>query len=60
MPKPALLENFPNPYAERAVNRILDDLVAKVQPRRRSVAGDVDVRGGLESVITAHWPPPAQ
>ena len=46
-------------FYERAVNRILDDLVAKVQPRRMTVVGDFNVRGGLKSVITAHWPPPA-
>jgi len=47
-------------FYERAVNRILDDLVAKVQPRRMTVVGDFNVRGGLKSVITAHWPPPVR
>ena len=44
-------------FYERAVNRILDDLVAKCQPRRMTVVGDFNVRGGLKSVISASWPP---
>jgi 7-cyano-7-deazaguanine reductase len=44
-------------FYERAVNRILDDLVAKCAPRRMTVVGDFNVRGGLKSLITASWPP---
>jgi 7-cyano-7-deazaguanine reductase len=40
-------------FYERVVNRILDDLVATVQPRRMKVVGDFNVRGGIKSVITA-------
>ena len=40
-------------FYERAVNRILDDLVAAVQPARMTVVGDFNVRGGIKSVITA-------
>ncbi|HYV98805.1 MAG TPA: preQ(1) synthase [Gemmatimonadaceae bacterium] len=40
-------------FYERAVNRILDDLAAKIQPRRLTVTGDFNVRGGIKSVITA-------
>ncbi len=40
-------------FYERVVNRILDDLVAKVKPRKMKVVGDFNVRGGLKSVITA-------
>ncbi len=40
-------------FYERVVNRILDDLVAKVKPRSMTVVGDFNVRGGLKSVITA-------
>lgn len=43
-------------FYERAVNRILDDLVAKCKPRRMTVVGDFNVRGGLKSVISASWP----
>ena len=40
-------------FYERAVNRILDDLVAAVAPRKLSVVGDFNTRGGIKSVITA-------
>jgi 7-cyano-7-deazaguanine reductase len=42
-------------FYERAVNRILDDLVEKVQPARMTVVGDFNVRGGIKSVITARY-----
>jgi 7-cyano-7-deazaguanine reductase len=42
-------------FYERAVNRILDDLVASVEPRWMRVAGDFNVRGGIKSVITADF-----
>ena len=40
-------------FYERAVNRILDDLVAACAPARMEVVGDFNVRGGIKSVITA-------
>lgn len=40
-------------FYERAVNRILDDLTAAANPRRLTVTGDFNVRGGIKSVITA-------
>jgi 7-cyano-7-deazaguanine reductase len=40
-------------FYERAVNRILDDLVAATAPRWMEVIGDFNVRGGIKSVITA-------
>jgi 7-cyano-7-deazaguanine reductase len=40
-------------FYERAVNRILDDLVAACSPARMEVVGDFNVRGGIKSVITA-------
>ena len=40
-------------FYERAVNRILDDLVAACAPARLEVVGDFNVRGGIKSVITA-------
>ena len=40
-------------FYERAVNRILDDLVAATEPRWMEVVGDFAVRGGIKSVITA-------
>src|SRR5437868_4917767 len=40
-------------FYERAVNRILDDLLAAVAPRWMEVVGDFNVRGGIKSIITA-------
>ena len=40
-------------FYERAVNRILDDLVAACNPHAMTVVGDFAVRGGLKSIITA-------
>ena len=40
-------------FYERAVNRILDDLVAAADPRWMEVVGDFNVRGGIKSVVTA-------
>ena len=40
-------------FYERAVNRILDDLVAAAKPKWMRVVGDFNVRGGVKSVITA-------
>ena len=42
-------------FYERAVNRILDDLVERVSPRRMTVVGDFNVRGGIKSLITAKY-----
>ena len=42
-------------FYERAVNRILDDLVSVVSPRWMRVVGDFNLRGGIKSVITAQW-----
>ena len=40
-------------FYERVVNCILDDLVKVSKPRRMTVVGDFNVRGGIKSVITA-------
>ncbi len=40
-------------FYERAVNRILDDLVAACSPTRMEVVGDFNVRGGIKSIVTA-------
>ena len=40
-------------FYERAVNRILDDLAAAVEPKAMEVVGDFAVRGGIKSIITA-------
>ncbi len=45
-------------FYERAVNRILDDLTAKVTPTWMEVVGDFNIRGGIKSVITAKFSAP--
>ena len=40
-------------FHEQAVNRILDDLVALIQPRLMEVVGDFNVRGNIKTVVTA-------
>jgi 7-cyano-7-deazaguanine reductase len=40
-------------FHEKVINTILDDLVAAIQPRRATVVGDFNVRGGLRTVVTA-------
>ena len=42
-------------FYERAVNHILDDLVAACTPHHMTVVGDFNVRGGLKSIITASF-----
>ena len=43
-------------FHEAVVNRILDDLVALLAPRRMSVEGDFLVRGGIHTVVEASHP----
>ena len=43
-------------FHEAVVNRILDDLVAAVAPRRMTVVGDFNVRGGIHTTVTANHP----
>jgi 7-cyano-7-deazaguanine reductase len=45
-------------FYEDVVNRILDDLVATLRPRRMVVVGAFTPRGGLHSTITAEYAPP--
>jgi 7-cyano-7-deazaguanine reductase len=40
-------------FHEAVTNKILDDLVEKLQPRVMSVEGDFLVRGGIHTVIEA-------
>jgi len=42
-------------FYETVVNRILDDLVAVCAPRRMTVTGEFNVRGGIYSVIMANY-----
>ena len=40
-------------FHEAVTNRILDDLVAALHPRKAEVVGDFLVRGGIHTVVTA-------
>jgi len=42
-------------FYEDVVNRILDDLVAALKPRRMTVTGRFNTRGGMHSIITAEY-----
>jgi 7-cyano-7-deazaguanine reductase len=42
-------------FYERVVNVILDDLVAATRPRRMTVEGEFNVRGGIGSVVRADY-----
>ena len=43
-------------FHEDVTNRILDDLVSLLKPRRMTVVGDFNVRGGIHTVVTATHP----
>jgi 7-cyano-7-deazaguanine reductase len=43
-------------FYENAVNRILRDIVASVEPAWCRVTGDFTPRGGLTTSIEAYWP----
>ena len=43
-------------FYEAVTNEILDDLVAACAPRRMTVVGDFNVRGGISTAVTAEYP----
>jgi 7-cyano-7-deazaguanine reductase len=43
-------------FHEAVTNRILDDLVALLAPRRMTVEADFFVRGGIHTVVEANHP----
>lgn len=43
-------------FHEDVTNRILDDLVALISPKKMTVVGDFAVRGGIHTVVTAQHP----
>jgi len=51
------LQQFRNEgiFYEHATNRILDDLVAAVQPRRMTLAAAFTPRGGITTTVTASY-----
>ena len=42
-------------YFEQVTNQILEDLVAAVSPRRMTVMGKFNVRGGITSTVVARF-----
>ncbi len=42
-------------YFEQATNQILDDLVRAVRPRRMTVIGKFNVRGGIWTTVVARY-----
>lgn len=43
-------------FYENAVNRILEDLVSVLSPRRMTVTGEFTARGGISTTVTVHYP----
>ena len=43
-------------FHEAVTNRILDDLVEVVAPRRMTIEADFNVRGGIRTVVVAEHP----
>ena len=46
-------------FFEQAVNQILDDLVRATKPRRMTVIGRFNVRGGIATTVRARYVAPA-
>ncbi|MFT4709088.1 MAG: 7-cyano-7-deazaguanine reductase [Bacteroidia bacterium] len=42
-------------FHEAVTNRILDDIVAAISPRKLTVIGDFWVRGGIETVVEVNY-----
>lgn len=42
-------------FHEAVTNRILDDLVKAISPRKMTIKGDFSVRGGLHTVVTTTY-----
>lgn len=45
-------------FYEHVVNRILDDLVSVLAPKKMEVTGEFTPRGGITSKVTANYSPP--
>lgn len=43
-------------FHEEAVNKILDDFVEKISPKRIEVTGNFHVRGGIYTTVKASYP----
>jgi len=42
-------------FFEEATNRVLDDLVNAIKPRRMEVVGEWNIRGGIGTVVMANY-----
>jgi 7-cyano-7-deazaguanine reductase len=42
-------------YHEHVINHILEDLVARVKPKRMKVIGDYEIRGGIHTVGSVEY-----
>ena len=45
-------------FHEAVINKILDDLVQACQPRKMTVVGDFNIRGGIHTTVTAEYKVP--
>jgi 7-cyano-7-deazaguanine reductase len=45
-------------FHEHVTNTILDDLVRSCKPRRMTLVGEFNVRGGISTTVTASYPAP--
>lgn len=43
-------------FYENVINRILEDFVAACKPMRVTVTGEFNPRGGMRSIVEAHYP----
>jgi 7-cyano-7-deazaguanine reductase len=43
-------------FHEAVINQILDDLVQACQPRKMTIAGDFNVRGGIHTTVKVEYP----
>jgi 7-cyano-7-deazaguanine reductase len=43
-------------FYENAVNRILEDIVAACRPVQATIIGEFNPRGGMKSIVEAHFP----
>jgi 7-cyano-7-deazaguanine reductase len=42
-------------FHEHLVNKILDDIVKACKPRYTKVVGDINVRGGIKTIVSAEY-----
>jgi len=43
-------------FMENSTNRVLKDFVAACSPKKASIVGDFNPRGGIKTVVEAKWP----